>query len=97
MRAPSQRPRSVGARRDHCTVALAVGTSFSRVVKRGERISNLVDQLRFSTKPARAGTTAPRPNRLLQASIAAISAPDFSRSCASNRGRGRPTVARGPW
>ena len=43
--------------RSHCTVALAVGTSFSRVVKRGERNSNLVDQLRFYTKPARAGTT----------------------------------------
>lgn len=59
-------------------------------MNRGERISNFVDQVRFSTSPARAGTTAPRPNRLLQASIAAISALDFSRSRASNSGRGAP-------
>ncbi len=44
--------------------------------------------VRFSTSPARAGTTAPRPNRLLQASMAAISFPDFPRSSAPNSGRG---------
>jgi hypothetical protein len=36
---------------------------------RGGRISNRVDQMRFSISPARAGTTAPRPNRLSQASM----------------------------
>jgi hypothetical protein len=69
-------------------------------VNRGERISNFVDQVRFSTSPARAGTTAPRPDRLLHASIAAINFPDFSQSCASNSGRAprhRPGRAVAGW
>ncbi|SEP50295.1 hypothetical protein SAMN04487843_1363 [Methylobacterium sp. ap11] len=58
----------------YCT-ADTLGTSLNRIVNRGERISNLVDQVRFFTSPTRAGTTAPRLNRLLLASIAAISPP----------------------
>jgi hypothetical protein len=72
--------------RSYCTVAVAFGTSFDRVVNRCERISNLVDQLRFTTEQPRAHTTAPRPNRLLQVSIATISVPNFSGSCATDRG-----------
>ena len=69
-----------GRRRAPTGYADTLDTSLNRVVNRGERISNFVDQVRFSTSPALAGTTVPHPNRLLQASMAAVSAPDFSRS-----------------
>ena len=56
------------------------GISSSRIVYRGERISNLVDYPRLVTSPAVAGTTALRPKRRLQACSAAISAAPCSRS-----------------
>ncbi len=52
------------------------------------RISNFVLQSRFSSTPARAGTTAPAPQRALQASIAAISGPERSRSICPISARG---------
>jgi hypothetical protein len=62
-----------------------------RVVHRGLRISNLVDHPCLVVTPAAAGTTAPRPQRRLQASSAAMSAPERSRSMVPIRARCEPS------